>query len=223
MTDAPVPEQTLWVPSRGGLPKAEQTRRTRALIVSTGTRCIAEIGYAGTTMLLISQEAGISRGPLHYHFADRNALMAAIAAALPTATTEAVRKQLAAARTIEQRLTAMIDIALGEHLGPHHFVAMELLLAARNDADLAAAIRPHFQASEALSDGWWSEYFAMLRWPRAKLIAFRHVGVACLRGLALDHLLQGDAEAHAEALALFRAMFLSYARSAPVPTPKAAD
>jgi len=46
-------------------PKAEQARRTRALVVETGIRGLATHGFASTTMLLISREAGISRGPLH--------------------------------------------------------------------------------------------------------------------------------------------------------------
>lgn len=192
------------------VPKAEQARRTRALIIETGIRCLAEHGFANTTMLLIAREAGISRGPLHYHFADRNALMAAIAKALPRGVSEALIKRLLTPTTVEGRLEAMIDVALEEHLGAHHFAAMELLLAARNDPGLSDAIQPYFLASELDIDSWWSDYFAMLHWPTARLTAFRHVVVACLRGLALDHILQGDAVAHQDALALFREMFLMF-------------
>ncbi len=195
------------------VPKAEQARRTRALIIKTGIRCLATYGFATTTMLLIAREAGISRGPLHYHFADRNALMAAIAEALPQGVTAALLERLNAPRTLDDRLQVLVDLAIEEHLGAHHFAAMELLLAARNDPELLAAIRPHFLASELAIDDWWTQYFRMLQWPPARLVAFRHVIVACLRGLALDHLLQGDAAAHREAMVLFREMFLMVARA----------
>lgn len=198
------------------VPKAEQARRTRKLIVKTGIRCLATHGFANTTMLLIAREAGISRGPLHYHFADRNALMAAIAEALPRGVSSALLERLSQPQTIAERLETMVDVALEEHLGVHHFAAMELLLAARNDPELSAAIQPYFVESEAQVDAWWADYLAMLRWPTARLVAFRHVFVACLRGLALDHLLQRDPAAHAEALALFREMFLAAGRP-PVP------
>ncbi len=201
-----------WVPARGGLPKAEQTRRTRELIIRTGIDCLARFGFANTTMLLISREAGISRGPLHYHFADRNALMAAIADALPQTIPAQIVDRLRAARTLEARIDTIIDIAIDEHLGSHHFAAIELLLAARNDVELSAAIRPHQLRSEAAIDAWWTAYFALFDWPEARLVAFRNVTVACLRGLAIDHLLQGEATAHAEALALFRDMFTTFAR-----------
>lgn len=195
------------------VPKAEQARRTRKLIVETGIRCLATYGFAGTNMLLIAREAGISRGPLHYHFADRNELMAAIAKALPRGVSATLLKRLRAAQTIDSRLQTLVDIALEEHLGPHHFAAMELLLAARNDPELSVAIQPYFLESETASDEWWTEYFGMLQWPPERLIAFRHVSVACLRGLALDHLLHGDAAAHGNALALFREMFMVFGRT----------
>lgn len=200
------------------VPKAEQARRTRKLIVRTGIRCLASHGFANTTMLLIAREAGISRGPLHYHFADRNALMAAIAEALPRGISSALLDRLSQPQTVAERLETLIDVALEEHLGAHHFAAMELLLAARNDPELSAAIQPHFVESEAQIDAWWAEHLAMLRWPTERLVAFRYVLVACLRGLALDHLLQRDPATHAEALALFRDMFLAAGR---LPAPDA--
>ena len=200
-------------PARDVVPKAEQARRTRTLIVETGIRCLAKHGFAGTTMLLIAREAGLSRGPLHYHFADRNELMAAIAEALPRGVSASLLSRLAAPKTLDAQLETMVDLALEQHHGQHHFAAMELLLAARNDPELSAAIQPHFSESETAIDDWWIEYFAMLSWPAERLVAFRHVLVACLRGLALDHLLQGDASAHKNALALFREMFLKFSRA----------
>lgn len=199
--------------SRQVVSKTEQARLTRRLIVETGIKCLARYGFANTTMLLISREAGISRGPMHYHFADRNELMSAIAEALPRGVSAALVKRLSKEVTLEGRLTAILDVALDEHLGAHHFAAMELLLAARNDAELSAAIGPFFRASELEIDEWWSEYLSMLRWPTERLVAFRHVTVACLRGLALDHLLQGEAAAHENALALFREMFMTFAKA----------
>jgi AcrR family transcriptional regulator len=197
--------------SRETLTKAEQSRRTRSLIIETGIRCLVEYGYAQTGMHLISKEAGISRGPLHYHFEDRNALMAAIAEALPLGASEDVVRRLRSAKTLEARLTTIIDIALEQHMGPHHFAAMELLMAARQDHDLAAAIAPHFRNSEEALDTWWCEYLALLRWPREKLLAFRAVIVACLRGLALDHVLNQNNAAHAAAVTMLRDIFLHFA------------
>lgn len=192
------------------LTKAEQSRRTRRLVIETGAACLARFGYAQTTMLLIASEAGLSRGPLHYHFADRNAVMAAIAENLPKAAPATIAGLLAK-QTIEERLEAMLDLAIEEHTGPHHYVAMELLMAARNDHDLASAISPHLTISEGVMDDWWDDYFSLLSWPRERLLAFRRLTVACLRGLALDHVAEPHSPLHRQALELFREMFIGFA------------
>jgi AcrR family transcriptional regulator len=201
--------------ARNVVSKAEQSRRTRDLLIETGIRCLAEYGYAQTTMLLISQEAGVSRGPLNYHFRDKNDLMSAIAEALPGKAPPQLRERLAEVEGVERRLVALIDVALAEHTGPHHLVAIELLIAARNDPELAAALGPHLDRGERAIDLWWLNYLAELDRPREELLALRHVAVACLRGLALDHVLHRDETAHAHALELFRRMFLDFARPSP--------
>lgn len=76
------------------LPKAEQSRRTRMLIIETGIACLSKYGYAQTSMHLIAREANLSRGPLHYHFADKNELMGAIAEHLPQKISEATMRRL---------------------------------------------------------------------------------------------------------------------------------
>ena len=190
------------------VPKAEQSRRTRELLIQTGIRCLAEYGYSQTTLLLIANEAGVSRGPLHYHFRDKNDLMAAIAAALPRRVTPEIRARLERLTDARERFAAVIDVALEGHTGHHHFAAMELLMAARNDPDLAAAIGPHLDEAEAATDAWWLDYMSGLDPPSDELLALRHVAVACLRGLALDHILHQNEAAHARAGEMFRALFL---------------
>ena len=191
------------------VPKAEQSRRTRELLVQTGIRCLAEYGYSQTTLLLIANEAGVSRGPRHYHFRDKNDLMADIAAALPRRVTPEIRARLEWLTDPHERFAAVIDVALEGHTGHHHFAAMELLMAARNDPELAAAIGPHLDEAEAATDSWWMEYMAGLDLPADELLALRHVAVACLRGLALDHILHQDRAAHARAGEMFRAIFIA--------------
>jgi AcrR family transcriptional regulator len=196
------------------LTKAAQSERTRKLILETGIRCLHQYGYARTSLNLISKEANISRGPLHYHFKDPNDLMGAIAGALPREVSIETRRRLTKAVTPEERLKTILNIGLEQHHDAHHFVAMELLLAARNDVELAKAIRPHLNISETVIDDWWCDYLAMLRWPRKRLLAYRSLLVACLRGLSIDYVLHEDDEAHARAMALMKEVFLSFATRA---------
>jgi AcrR family transcriptional regulator len=201
------------------LTKAAQTEHTRALILQTGIKCLYKYGYARTSLNLIAKEAGISRGPLHYHFKDPNDLMAAIGAVLPRDVTAQTRRRLTSASNLAERLGTLIDIALEQHSGIHHFVAMELLMAARNDEALAKALRPHLLQSELVVDDWWCDYLQLMRWPRERLLALRSVTVAALRGLSVDYVLHRNDDAHARAVALMREMFLLVAAQPTGATP----
>lgn len=190
--------------------KAEQSVRTRALIIETGIRCLSQYGYANTSMHLIAQEAGLSRGPVHYHFADKNDLMGAIAEALPQQAPEGTRRRLAEAVSTEARMKAVIDISVEQHLGDHHLVAIELLIAARRDPDLAATVLPHLSAGEANIDNWFVDYAEGLDWDPERLVTFRALLVAALRGLAVDHVQRAGSGVHSDAAAMLKDMVLHY-------------
>lgn len=131
-------------------------------------------------------------------------------AALPLGAGQEVLSRLRAVTGVEARLAAIIDLAIEQHRGMHHFAAVELLVAARQDPALAQAIRPHFEVAENQLDRWFCDYMAELNWAESALVAFRTVMVAALRGLALDHVLKADSEAHKAALSMFRLIFLGH-------------
>ena len=191
------------------LTKAERSRRTRALLIETALSCIARYGYAKTSLKLIAEEAGVSRGPLHYHYKDKNELMGEAAEALPLLISSDTLKRLASVRTIEERVETMIDLALDQHLGDHHIVACELLMATRQDPELARSVLPHLSAAEEAIDARWIEYAKELGWSKERLIVFRRLFVAALRGLAIDHIEFGS-EMHASVVAMLKDMFMGF-------------
>lgn len=195
------------------LTKAERARRTRALLIETALSCLARYGYAKTSLKLIADEAGVSRGPLHYHYKDKNDLMGAVAEALPQRVSEESRQRLLRATTIEARIEALVDLGIEQHLGDHHLIAFELLIATRHDPDLAAEVLPHISSGERKIQAWWLDYARELNWDDEALIAFWRMFVAALRGLALDHIEFGS-DGHARAAAMLKEMVIAYIRAA---------
>lgn len=191
------------------LTKAERTRRTRALLIETALSCIARYGYAKTSLKLIAEEAGVSRGPLHYHYKDKNELMGEAAEALPQLISSETTRRLAMARTIEERMETMIDLGIEQHLGDHHIVACELLMATRQDPDLASSVLPHLSAAEEAIDARWIEYARELGWSDERLTVFRRLFVAALRGLAIDHIEYGS-QTHAAVAAMLKEMLMGF-------------
>ena len=57
--------------------KQDRSRATRRHLLETAVRCLAEHGWAASTVGFIAAEAGISRGAVQHHFRTREALILA--------------------------------------------------------------------------------------------------------------------------------------------------
>lgn len=64
-------------PGHGGR-KAAQSEATRAQLVGVATRLFAERGYAAVGTEEIVRQAGVTRGALYHHFADKRELFRAV-------------------------------------------------------------------------------------------------------------------------------------------------
>ena len=66
----------------------EDAAKTRQSVIDAALRLFGQRGYSGTTLRLIAAEAGCSRGPIYWHFANKEELFEAILAysQLPPAT-----------------------------------------------------------------------------------------------------------------------------------------
>lgn len=58
-------------------PKQDRSRLTRQRLLEATVRCLAERGWSASTVSVIADEAGISRGALQHHFPTREALVVA--------------------------------------------------------------------------------------------------------------------------------------------------
>jgi AcrR family transcriptional regulator len=70
--------------------RAEQGQATRDQLLSAATRLFAEHGYDGTAIEAVLQEAGVSRGALYHHFANKEALFEAVLEAVEHDIAQAV-------------------------------------------------------------------------------------------------------------------------------------
>jgi AcrR family transcriptional regulator len=58
----------------------EDAAKTRQSLVDAALKLFGQRGYSGTTLRLIAQEAGCSRGPIYWHFASKEELFEEILA-----------------------------------------------------------------------------------------------------------------------------------------------
>ena len=112
----------------------ERSAGTRAALLDSTLELLVEVGYARTTTQAVAARAGLSRGAQLHHFPTRAELVVA-----------AVR-HLAEKRLAELALTDATAAGLGRlatlFTGPLFLAALELVVAARTDPDLRAAVLP---------------------------------------------------------------------------------
>ena len=58
----------------------EDAAKTRQSLIDAALKLFGQRGYSGTTLRLIAQEAGCSRGPIYWHFANKEELFEEILA-----------------------------------------------------------------------------------------------------------------------------------------------
>jgi AcrR family transcriptional regulator len=82
---------------------------TRARIVDAATRLVAEKGYAGCSVALVADAAGVATGSVYKHFPNKGALFAEVFRTATQREVDAVAEASAKPGTIEQRATAAVE------------------------------------------------------------------------------------------------------------------
>ncbi len=92
----------------------EEYRRRQ--LVEVTIDCLAELGYAGTTLLQIARRAGVTPGLVSHYFADKDGVLAAAFRTLVRRVGEQVRVRLETTATPRARIQAVIDANLAPEL-----------------------------------------------------------------------------------------------------------
>ncbi|MCW0234470.1 MAG: TetR/AcrR family transcriptional regulator [Ferrovibrio sp.] len=79
--------------------KAEKHAATRAALLATARALFAEKGYAATGTEEVVAQAAVTRGALYYHFADKQALFAAVVEQVAQEVLSAIERAAARAKS----------------------------------------------------------------------------------------------------------------------------
>ena len=108
---------------------SSKSDRTRALLREIALRSFREDGYDATTIRRIAQEAGVSVGTTHYHFASKNQLVQELYLDVQQRHRAALSPVLDESDDLIERLRAVYRTGL-EELTPYHPHAGEFVSAA---------------------------------------------------------------------------------------------
>ncbi|SCD77861.1 TetR/AcrR family transcriptional regulator [Streptomyces sp. DvalAA-19] len=120
-------------------PKQDRSRATRQRLLEAAVACLAEHGWAGSTVSVVAERAGVSRGAAQHHFPTREDLF--------TGAVEYVAEERSAAlRALPVQGRAEVVAALVDlYTGPLFRAALQLWVAASNEDQL----RPRVTELEA--------------------------------------------------------------------------
>ncbi|HVV11830.1 TetR/AcrR family transcriptional regulator [Amycolatopsis sp.] len=123
-------------------PQQERSRTTRRRLIEAAVECLGELGWAGTTVSVIAQRAGVSRGAAQHHFRTREDLVTAAVEYVGEVQVSQLRRQSAELPAGESRIEPVVDMLLNLYGGPMFRAALHLWVVAAADEALRATLAP---------------------------------------------------------------------------------
>ncbi|MGW2518807.1 TetR/AcrR family transcriptional regulator [Streptomyces sp. NPDC001617] len=125
-------------------PKQDRSRATRQRLLEAAVACLAEHGWAGSTVSVVAERAGVSRGAAQHHFPTREDLFTAAVEYVAEERSTAIRALFPEGAAADDRravISALVDL----YTGPLFRAALHLWVAASNEDQL----RPRVTELEA--------------------------------------------------------------------------
>lgn len=123
-------------------PQQERSRTTRRRLVEAAVETIGELGWNGTTVSVIAERAGVSRGAAQHHFPTREDLVAAAVEHVGEIQIVELRSRAADLPSGRSRIERAVDMVLNLYSGPMFRAALHLWVAASTDESLRATLVP---------------------------------------------------------------------------------
>ncbi|GGW66440.1 TetR family transcriptional regulator [Streptomyces lucensis JCM 4490] len=122
---------------RDRAPKQDRSRATRQRLLEAAVACLAEHGWAGSTVSVVAERAGVSRGAAQHHFPTREDLFTAAVEYVAEERSTALRDLFPhGAADRRALLRALVDL----YTGPLFRAALQLWVAASNEEQLRGRV-----------------------------------------------------------------------------------
>lgn len=124
-------------PAVGKAPKQDRSRATRQRLLEAAVSCLAERGWAGSTVSVVAERAGVSRGAAQHHFPTREDLFTAAVEYVAEERSTALRALFPhGAANRAAVVGALVDL----YTGPLFRAALHLWVAASNEDQLGGRV-----------------------------------------------------------------------------------
>ena len=118
----------------------ERSAATREAINEATIRCLITLGYSGTTMAAVSDEAGVSRGAVTHQFRSKQDMMFSAIDHLASCVADELRAASRGIHPADDRARHVILLLWQSFMGDLFNASLELWVAARTDPALYDAL-----------------------------------------------------------------------------------
>ncbi|GLZ39012.1 TetR/AcrR family transcriptional regulator [Actinokineospora sp. NBRC 105648] len=123
-------------------PRQDRSRATRQRLLEAAVDCLAEVGWTGSTVSVVAERAGVSRGATQHHFPTREDLFTAAIEYVASERLAHMRAELPHLPSGRGRTESVVS-AIGEmYTGKLFRAALQLWVAAASDELLRAQVVP---------------------------------------------------------------------------------
>ncbi|HXA57814.1 MAG TPA: TetR/AcrR family transcriptional regulator [Streptosporangiaceae bacterium] len=121
-------------------PRQDRSRATRQRLLEAAIGCLASVGWAGTTVAVVAEQAGVSRGAAQHHFRTREDLVTAAVEYGTEVRLQEMKDQLAGGAP--RSTLEVLGMLAGMYTSPLFRAALQLWVAASSDPILRAQVLP---------------------------------------------------------------------------------
>ncbi len=123
-------------------PQQDRSRATRQRLLAATIDCLAEQGWAATSLAVVATRAGVSRGAAQHHFPTRETLFTAAVDHVTELRLAQVRSRAANLPSGGSRTEAVVDMLVRLYTGPPFVAALQVWVAASADPALRDQVLP---------------------------------------------------------------------------------
>lgn len=121
-------------------PQQDRSRATRQRLLEAAIECLAEVGWSGSTVAVVAEGAGVSRGAAQHHFPTREDLFTSAVEYVASERLAVLRAHAVDLPTGPDRTPAVIDLVERMYTGPLFRAAIHLWVAASSDERLRGRV-----------------------------------------------------------------------------------
>ena len=123
-------------------PQQDRSRATRARLLEAAIACLAELGYHASTVSVVAEHAGVSRGAAQHHFPTREDLFAAALEHVASQRGQELQREVDALPPGTATTDVVVDLIFTLFTGPFFSAALALWAAAAAEPALKEQIVP---------------------------------------------------------------------------------